>query len=375
LIANTMRPATAHKRHSKHSLCPRKSKFLFCLVFRKEAERKEAERKEAERKEAERKEAEKQSAKRQSAGKRGAKRQGAKRQSAKKQSARRQSAEKQGERKQSAKRQSARKQSAKRQSAKRQRSRAQRDRAQGSGAQRGRAQRGRAQRSRAQGGRAQRSRAKGSRAQRGRAQGSRAQRGRAQRGREAERKEAERREAGSKEAGRKEAERKEAEHEEAGRDKIHGARRGAWQAWGRSGPWAKTWTSLVAADCNATAAHKAAPRLLDPADFGSAWGHGARQNHGANEARRRSKNLSAGAHGNRGEAFGRLKPKGARKSGMGALKAGWRSRGVYTHNGGVEVAWRIMAAATRPTCVGAGFAHEGKGAPGVHGPVGAARFH
>jgi hypothetical protein len=72
--------------------------------------------------------------------------------------------------------------------------------------------------------------------------------------------------------------------------------------------------------------------------------------------------------------LGCLKPRGARKSCMGTLEAGWRSRVVYTHNCGVEVVWRAMAVATRPVCVGAGFTRGGEGAPGVHGPEGPARM-
>jgi hypothetical protein len=95
------------------------------------------------------------------------------------------------------------------------------------------------------------------------------------------------------------------------------------QAWGRSRLGTKTWTSLVAADCNATARHRAALRLLERTDFGGArgngtmgrgkftgkrgttaqqtrrlrrrmgpGGHGARQIHRAREARRRSKLLA-----------------------------------------------------------------------------------
>jgi len=83
---------------------------------------------------------------------------------------------------------------------------------------------------------------------------------------------------------------------------------------------------------------------------------------------------SAGAHDTRGEAFGRLKSGGTRKSSMGTLEAGWRSRSVHAHNCDVEVVWRIAAGATRPACVGAGFAHGGKGAPGGHGPEGSTRI-
>jgi hypothetical protein len=47
-----------------------------------------------------------------------------------------------------------------------------------------------------------------------------------------------------------------------------------------------------------------------------------------------------------------LKPRGARKSSTSALEVGWCSRGVYTHDGSVEVVQRIMAVATSPTCSG-----------------------
>jgi hypothetical protein len=63
------------------------------------------------------------------------------------------------------------------------------------------------------------------------------------------------------------------------------------------------------------------------------------------------------------------------KASTEALEAGWRLRGVHTLNCDVEVVWRILAVATRPACVGAGFVHGGKGAPGVHGPEGSARFY
>jgi len=73
---------------------------------------------------------------------------------------------------------------------------------------------------------------------------------------------------------------------------------------------------------------------------------------------------SAGAHDTRGEAFGRLKSGGTRKSSMGTLEAGWRSRSVHAHNCDVEVVWRIAAGATRPACVGGGLRAWGQGRAG-----------
>jgi hypothetical protein len=144
---------------------------------------------------------------------------------------------------------------------------------------------------------------------------------------------------------------------------------GTRQALRRSRLGAKTWTSRIAADYNATAMHNAAPRLLVHADFGGAWGT---RGTAAQQAAR-AVYSSDGAHGTRSEAFGRVKPRGERKSSMGALEAGWRSRGVYTNNGGFEVVRRTMAVATRPACVGAGFVHGGEDAPGVFGPESSAR--
>jgi hypothetical protein len=84
--------------------------------------------------------------------------------------------------------------------------------------------------------------------------------------------------------------------------------------------------------------------------------------------------LSAGVRGTRSDAFERLKPKGAHESSMGALEAGWRSRGVHTNHGGVESVRRIMTVATRPTCYGAGFGHGGKDAPGAYEPEDSTRI-
>ena len=92
-------------------------------------------------------------------------------------------------------------------------------------------------------------------------------------------------------------------------------------------------TSLVAANCNATARHKAAARSLERTSFGGAWGHGATG---------RGKLMGHARHGGAtivqiSAARGALEPSGEANSwgtrGTVAQQTGglWRHKGPWSH--------------------------------------------